>query len=149
MTLSEADIEKLLSAAETIEKSLAILSEKQSLSREQYHADQEIRDIVERRFVKATEAALDIAETIAVNECSTRPESNPAAMQALAEANVVGGDTAEKMVRAARFRNVLAHTYGDVINHDDVYEALHDLERYRDFLFEIRTYLDETDALDS
>lgn len=48
----------------------------------------------------------------------------------------------------ARFRNVLTHTYGDAIDHDDVYDALQDLNRYRDFLIDIRTYLREQDVLD-
>jgi len=54
----------------------------------------------------------------------------------------------EEMIQAARFRNVLAHTYGDAIDHDDVYDALQDLNRYRDFLMDVRTYLDEQGVLD-
>ena len=55
--------------------------------------------------------------------------------------------TAESMAQAARFRNVLAHTYGDVIDDDVVYDALEDLKRYREFLVAVRAYLDETGAL--
>jgi uncharacterized protein YutE (UPF0331/DUF86 family) len=98
--------------------------------------------------VKLTEAALDIAETLAVHERGTRPESNPGAMVALEAAGVLDGPTAAKMAEAARFRNVLAHTYGDAVDHDDVYDALQDLERYRDFLLAVRDYMDEIDALD-
>ena len=56
---------------------------------------------------------------------------------------------ATEMEDAARFRNVLAHTYGDSINHDIVYSALEDLERYRRFVVAIREYLDSIDALDN
>mgnify|MGYP002761004551 CR=1 FL=1 len=45
-------------------------------------------------------------------------------MMALADLDVLATDTAEKMAQAARFRNVLAHTYGDVIDHDEVYDAV-------------------------
>jgi len=118
MTLSESDIERIVTAVETAEASLAILADKQSLSREAYRADRETRDVVERRFVKTTEAVLDIAETLVVHERNEHPESNPAAMLTLAELGVLESDTAEQMAQAARFRNVLAHTYGDVIDHE-------------------------------
>jgi len=51
------------------------------------------------------------------------------------------------MAEAALFRNVLAHEYGDVLDEDIVYSALQDLRRYRDFLVEVREYLDEVGAL--
>lgn len=146
MTLSEADIERIVTAVETAEESLAVLADKQSLSRDAYRADRETRDVVERRFVKTTEAVLDIAETIVVHERDAHPESNPEAMMALADLDVLEPETAEEMAQAARFRNVLAHTYGDVIDHDEVYDALQDLTRYRDFLVAVRSYLDEIDA---
>ena len=105
MTLSEADVERIVNAAATMDESLSVLADKQSLSRSAYRTDQATRDIVERRFIKVTEAA--------------------------------------------QFRNVLAHTDGEAVDHDEVYDALQDLERYRNFLHEVRTYLDETGALDS
>jgi uncharacterized protein YutE (UPF0331/DUF86 family) len=51
------------------------------------------------------------------------------------------------MARAAQFRNVLAHEYGDVIDDEIVYEALHNLDRYRAFLHEVRDYLASVGAL--
>lgn len=147
MSLSETDVERVVAAVETMERSLSVLAEKRSLSRTEYRSDRETRDVVERRFVKLTEAALDIAETLAVNERGTRPESNPGAMVALETAGVLDGPTAARMAEAARFRNILAHTYGDAVDHNDVYDALQDLERYRDFLVAVRDYMDEIDAL--
>lgn len=148
MTLSEDEIRRIVAAAETIEASLDVLTEYQSLSREEYGDSRESRDVVERRFVKATEAALDIAETLVRHLRDKVPDSNPGTMQALAEEDVVSSTTAESMAKATRFRNVLAHTYGDVIDDDIVYTALQDLQRYRDFLYEVRVYLREIDAFD-
>jgi len=148
MTLSEDDIERIVSAVETIEASLAVLSDKQSLSREAYRSDRETRDVVERRFVKLTEATLDIAETLVVHERGEHPESNPAAMVAQGEVGVLADATTRRMAEAARFRNVLAHTYGNAVDHDDVYDALQNLDRYRDFLLEVRDHLDAIGALD-
>ena len=68
---------------------MALLAEKASLSRAEYVEDRESRDVVERRFVKATEATLDITETVVVHERGSCPESNPATMRALAEVGVL------------------------------------------------------------
>jgi uncharacterized protein YutE (UPF0331/DUF86 family) len=148
MTPSEDDIERIVSAVETMEESLAVLADEQSLSREEYMTDRAARDIVERRFVKLTEAALDIARTLVHDERGTQPDSNPAVMVALGDVGVLDDATREKLTQAARFRNVLAHTYGDAIDDADVYDALQDLERYRDFLLAVRDYLDDSGVLE-
>ena len=114
MKLSESEIDRILTAAETIEESLGILADHQSLGRDEYRTNVTVRDVVERRFVKTTEATLDIAKTIVTHKTGTHPESNPAAMQSLANVGILGEETAESMAQAARFRNVLAHTYGDI-----------------------------------
>lgn len=89
MTFTDADIERILTAVETIEESLGVLVDKQSLDRDYYRGTPETQDVVERRFVKATEAALDIAEAIIADEGGTHSESKPAMMQALAGTDVV------------------------------------------------------------
>lgn len=148
MTLSDDDIDRLVVAVETIEESLSILAEQQSLDFDTYREDPKTQDIVERRFVKATEAALDIAEVIVATELDERPSSNPTKIKVLADTDVLSESVADSMIQTARFRNVLAHTYGDVIDHQTVYEALHDLDRYHQFLIEIRAHLDEIGAFD-
>lgn len=147
-TVPSDRLNRILNAVETIEASLGVLARKQSVSREEYAADSDTRDVVERRFVKMTEAALDIAEELVKHGRGSPPASNPKSMRALEELDVLSASTAEKMAQAARFRNVLAHTYGNVIDHDMVYNALQDLERYRQFVVEVRDYLESIGALD-
>lgn len=142
-------LNRILDAVDTIEESIGVLAGKQRLSREEYKTDVETRDVVERRFVKMTEAAIDIGEELVKQERGTPPASNPASMRALAEVGVLSTETAEQMAQAARFRNVLSHTYGRIIDHDLVYNALQDLERYRTFVVEVRDYLDSIGVLDS
>ena len=69
-------------------------------------------------------------------------------MRELAEHSVLSPDIAEEMAEAARFRNVLAHTYGSVVDDDVVYAALDDLDRYRAFVHAVREYLDSMGAFD-
>lgn len=141
-------LSRVLTAVETIEESLGVLARKQRLSRNEYKNDSDTQDIVERRFVKMTEATIDIAEELVKHEREQPPASNPESMRTLGELDVLSASLAEEMAQGARFRNVLAHTYGNIIDHDVVYNALHDLERYRDFVRAVRDYLDSIDALD-
>jgi hypothetical protein len=39
-------------------------------------------------------------------------------MRALGEIGVLSGSLAEEMAQGTRFRNVLSHTYGNIIDHD-------------------------------
>lgn len=141
-------LSRILSAVETIEESLGVLARKQRMSRDEYKRDSDTRDIVERRFVKMTEAAIDIAEELVKHERGHPPESNPTAMRALGEEGILSATLAEELAQGARFRNVLSHTYGSIIDHDVVYNALQDLERYRLFAQAVGDYLDSLDALD-
>ena len=78
-------LSRILSGIETIEKSLGVLARKQRVSRDEYKSDSDTRDIVERRFVKMTEAAIDIAEELVKHERGNSSASNPAEMRALGE----------------------------------------------------------------
>lgn len=117
-------LSRILSGIETIEESLGVLARKQRVSRDEYKRDSDTRDIVERRFVKMTEAAIDIAEELVKHERGHPPTSNPAGMRTLGEEGILSASLAEEMAQAARFRNVLSHTYGSIIDHDVVYNAL-------------------------
>lgn len=68
-------------------------------------------------------------------------------MRALGELGILSDSTTEEMAQSAQFRNVLAHTYGDIIDNDVVYNALQDFERYRQFVLEVRDYLESTGTL--
>lgn len=142
-------LNRILTAVETIEDCLGVLARKQHISREAYKTTPDTQDIVERRFVKLTEASIDIGEELVKHERGQPPASNPTSMQALGEIGVLSESTAEQMAQATRFRNVLAHTYGSIIDHDIVYNALQDLERYRTFIMEVREHLDTINALDN
>lgn len=69
-------------------------------------------------------------------------------MRTLGELGIITENFTEEMRDAARFRNVLAHTYGESINHDVVYNALKETERYREFVIAIREYLNSINALE-
>ena len=94
-------LNRILTAVETIEESLGVLARKQQLSREAYKANSDSRDIVERRFVKMTEASIDIGEELVKYERGQPPRSNPESMRALGEIGVLTPATAEQMAQGA------------------------------------------------
>jgi uncharacterized protein YutE (UPF0331/DUF86 family) len=145
--LTDDDLSRILTAVETIETSLGILVEKRTLDRDGYKHDRETQAVLERRFVKMTDAAIDIGNVLLIHERGRPADSNPGTMKSLAESGILSEETAQ--ANAARFRNVLAHSYGDIIDHDIVYDAAHDLDRYRQFLIAVRNHLDSINALDS
>lgn len=82
-------LNRILVAVETIEESLGVLARKQQISREDFKADSDTRDIVERRFVKLTEASIDIGEELVKYERGEPPASNPASMRVLGELDIL------------------------------------------------------------
>lgn len=103
---------------------------------------------MERRVLKRTEATLDIAERVVIRERGEPPQTNAETFRTLGDIGVLRPDQTDAMVQAARFRNVLPHTYGTDIDHDLVYDALQDLTRYREFLSAVEQYLDQTGVFD-
>ncbi|MEF8872613.1 MAG: DUF86 domain-containing protein [Haloarculaceae archaeon] len=147
--LADDQLQRILTAVDTIEACLGRLVEaRETVDRETVQQSSDTQDIVARRFVMMTEATLDIGTVLVVHERGTPPPSNPATMRILGDLEILPDSVASKMVDAARFRNVLAHTYGGAIDHDIVYDALEDLERYREFVLAVRDYLNKTDSLD-
>lgn len=148
MTVHDSDrVETVVEKVEYVEECLEILARKQSVDHGQYRSDPEVRDVVERRFEKATSACLDVGRMLLKDVDGHAPESNAATMKRLHEVGVLTVGVADEMAQAALFRNVLAHHYGDVLDHDIVFDALQDLERYRRFLHEVRDYLDRVGAI--
>jgi len=70
-----------------------------------------------------TEAAIDICNHLAARLARQAPDSYADCFQVLAEAKIISPPLAERLIRMARFRNLLIHQYGDV---DDrkVYEII-------------------------
>lgn len=147
MTVPPERAERIVDKAEHVERSLTVLAEKQSLSRETYLDDREQRDVVERRFVTMTQACVDVARLLLSGLDEPIPDPSATSMSRLIELDVLTESTGTAMIEACGLRNVLAHEYGTRIDDEKVYTALQDLDRYRDFLVEIRSYLEATDAI--
>ena len=124
MSLDDETESRIVEKVEYIEEAVTVLSRKQSLALAAYLADREQQAIVEREFQTALEACIDIAELLLKFVSGTVPETNAETFAQLGQRNILSADTTEAMQEAARFRNVLAHTYGLDIDNERIYRHL-------------------------
>ncbi len=137
---------RIVEKVEYIEEAVAVLSRKQSLELADYLNDREQRAIVEREFQTALEACIDIAELLLKASSDDIPNTNAEKVLRLGQRDFLSAKTTEVMQEAARFRNVLAHTYGHDIDDERVYRHLQsDLIWFPTFLQEVREILDDGD----
>lgn len=142
MSLDDETESRVVEKAEYIEEAVTVLSRKQSLSLSAYLADREQQAIVEREFQTALEACIDIAELLLKSVSGSVPEANAETFAKLGQVDILSQETTAAMQEAARFRNVLAHTYGHDIDTERVYRHLQsDLHWFPTFLTEVRATL--------
>lgn len=142
MSLDDETESRIVEKVEYIEQAVTVLSRKQSLELSAYLADREQQAIVEREFQTALEACIDIAELLLKSVSGTVPETNAEKFARLGQIDILSTDTAKAMQNAARFRNVLAHTYGLDIDNERIYRHLQsDLHWFPTFLTEVRATL--------
>ena len=140
---------RIADAVESIERDVVRLRELQAVTRQEYGADdaQDLRDAVERKFEKLAEATLDVATQIAKQEGRRVPARRKDRIDAIEDLDVLGADLADRLREAVAFRDVLAHTYGAIVNDDLVYDALQNgLDRYVEFVSAVDRYLSGFDG---
>lgn len=135
---------RIVDKATYVGDAITILAKKRdSLTFDEYLAQREQRDVVEREFQTAIEACIDIGELLLSSQDAVVPETNAAVFRELGEQGVLDDGLAGRMAEAAAFRNVLAHRYGNEVDDEDVYNVLqHDLPVFRNYLEAVRAQLD-------
>ena len=116
------------------------------MSRSEYTAakNYDLRNAVERKFEKLTEAIHDIAEEICKQERGTAPDRRKKKITALEEEEIISADISERLQKAVEFRDVLSYSYGLIVNDDLVYDAFQtSLDRYVDFVEAVEVSLSE------
>jgi len=109
---------------EQIEQYHGELKEKQeTLSRREFLSSTTEQRAVERMFENAIQACSDLAQHIATHEFGFEGTTSKEAIRVLHREGVLDESTADTLVAAIGFRNVLAHEYGHV-DYEEVYETL-------------------------
>jgi len=109
---------------EQIEQYHGELKRKQeTLSRHEFLSSTTEQRAVERMFENAIQACADLAQHIASQAFGFDGTTSKGAIQVLDCEDIINKETADTLVAAIGFRNVLAHEYGHV-EYDEVYETL-------------------------
>ncbi len=91
---------------------------------------------------KNLRTVIDIASELCKQERGAVPDHRKATITALEDGGLVTNELADQLREAVGFRDVLAHTYGPIVNDDLVYDALQNgLERYVEFVAAVDDYL--------
>ena len=90
---------------------------------EEYIADRDLQDIVERNLHILLEAILDLAAFIASRRGLARVTTYRGLMKSLVENGIVPRELAGLALAAAGMRNILVHGYAE-IRHDIIYETI-------------------------
>jgi uncharacterized protein YutE (UPF0331/DUF86 family) len=119
-----ADDRVVATQLERIEQYHGELREKQqSLSRTDLLTETTEQRAVERMFENAIQACADLAKHIASTDFGFDGDTSKEAIRILGREGIIDEETADTLVAAVGFRNVLAHEYDDV-DYDEVYENL-------------------------
>lgn len=140
-------LDRVADAIEAIEANIDRLREFHDVSREEFLANEETRAVVERTFVRLVAAMVDAGRVVVRQETGAAPENRKAVIEELVERDVIDDGLAVKLKDAIGFRDVLAHTYGPIIDDAIVYETLQrDHERFVRFAAAIRAYVSEIET---
>jgi uncharacterized protein YutE (UPF0331/DUF86 family) len=116
-----------------IAESIARLERFGQLTKENFLADPDAKDIACYRLLLAIEAALALCYHWSARQLGKTPEDYAACFGALGEADLIPHPLAERLQRMARFRNLLVHMYWK-IDYEKVYGILqNDLDDLRAF----------------
>ncbi len=127
---------KMMAVQERVSR-LRRLAEKLT-SFDDYRNSDDARDIAERNLQMAIEACLDIGKIIISRKKLPEPKDYKGVFLALAQADIIRGETTHFLSDMAGTRNILVHGY-DKIDHGLVYGILkRHLDDFDVFLHDIR-----------
>jgi uncharacterized protein YutE (UPF0331/DUF86 family) len=119
---------------------LARLEPLRDRPRTDFDSDPYLRDIVERNLEVAAQCCIDICHRIIALEGVQKPRDYREAILRAGELGVLPQEFARQLAPIAGFRNILIHGYL-VVNWDEVYKNLANLDQLLQFAVFIRAWL--------
>jgi uncharacterized protein YutE (UPF0331/DUF86 family) len=120
--LSRLDRELLAEKAAAIERHLRRVAEKLPRDFEDFLPMTDASDSVILHLWQAVQSVIDLATAACGHFSLGAPQNYGEAFQRLAESGYLRSELAARLIRAAGFRNVVAHAY-EMIDMDRVYRA--------------------------
>ena len=120
--MSPIDRAVLAERALALERHLARVAEKLPEDAAALVASSDASDAVVLHLWQATQLVIDLAVSVCVARGAGTPQSYADAFRRLQAAGLIDGALADRLVRAAGFRNLVAHAY-DRLDMTRVYQA--------------------------
>lgn len=131
--MSEVNLDRLRELAGHLRDAVRQLRELGQAPSDVFVADPRTTNSAKYLLIVAAEAALDICNHLAARRGARSPEDYADCMAIMSELGVIEPELATRLMRMARFRNLLVHLYARVNDaevHRVIREDLGDLERY-------------------
>jgi uncharacterized protein YutE (UPF0331/DUF86 family) len=131
--VSEVNLDRLRELAGHLRDAVRQLRDLGQGSRESFLADPRRVNSAKYLLIVASEAALDICNHLAVRRGARSPTDYADCMTILREIGILDEELTVRLVRMARFRNLLVHLYAKVNDgevHRLIQEDLGDFDRY-------------------
>ena len=130
---SEVNLDRLRDLAGHLRDAVRQLQDVARVSRETFVADRRMVNSAKYLLIVATEAALDICNHLAARRGGRSPADYADCITVLAEIGVIDDGLKRRLVKMARFRNLLVHLYWRVDDgevHRVIQDDLGDFEQY-------------------
>lgn len=113
-SLTDADRDRLMRIVDFLETELVDRSKFAALDERTYLTDSDMRRNVERWTENIVNAAIDIAKVLLASQKARMPQTYRETLEALSLMPGFKPETAERLGRFAKLRNILAHEYVDI-----------------------------------
>ena len=139
--MSEVNLDRLRELAGHLRDAVRQLRELGRMPSETFLADSRALNSAKYLLIVAAEAALDICNHLAARRGGRSPEDYADCMTVLTEIGALDEQLRGRLVRMARFRNLLVHLYAKV-DDGEVHRVLRqDLDDFEAYLRSIGSYL--------
>lgn len=139
--MDNLDVQKLKLRIAEIQESLQEIRQYLEASEEEFWKDHRNILAIEQLLLRAIEATGGICLHLTAKKLKKGVESIAQCFEFLGNENLIDKELSEKLIRMARFRNLLIHKYWE-IDEKKVYEyAKHNLPDFEDFISSVQKIL--------
>lgn len=136
------DIEKIKQRVTEIRENIEKIKKYSSLPEKEFWKDERNILSIKHLLLESIESCGNICVHILANKIFKAPSSFAECFENLYKSNVISEDVSDKLIRMARFRNILVHRYWQINDQKVLDYAKNNLDDFNYFLRAIIKYLD-------
>lgn len=137
----EIDAEKIKKRISEIDEAIEKVERYASVPDSEFWQDERNILAVKHLLLESIEACGNICVHITARKLFSAPSSFAECFEGLNKSNIIDNELTEKLVRMARFRNILVHRYWDIDDRKILDYARNHIFDFRQFVKSISNYL--------